>query len=201
MRYTDLQIYDAIIHQDFGLFLGLVKEIADELVREKVKFVFGDAAEGYNPTHDLCRMIIGAALEIIRRRTNHSISNFDFELAKGPTNCPAALKAKALRLVLTDDQLKYTILVFKRDCPQVADQTDLSNPRFRTEWLRPCHNRAGYDPLPENPPFYERHGEKRMAAGYYKEVIRYRRHIAPIAEALWDFVEKTEGSFENLNYK
>ena len=34
-------------------------------------------------------------------------------------------------------------------------------------------------------PFYEQHGEARVAAGVYDRVLRYRDHVVPVAEALW----------------
>lgn len=56
---------------------------------------------------------------------------------------------------------------------------------FRVECLRPV------DPwITEKtewtvaPPWYERYGEERVAAGYYQRVIRYREHIHPLAKRL-----------------
>ena len=39
-------------------------------------------------------------------------------------------------------------------------------------------------PEPGEPPFYERHGEERVRAGHYREVIRYEAHLRPLAEEL-----------------
>jgi hypothetical protein len=44
---------------------------------------------------------------------------------------------------------------------------------------------------PQRVPFYELHGEKRVAAGLYDEVIRYHEHIAPLADALRSHVERS----------
>jgi hypothetical protein len=54
---------------------------------------------------------------------------------------------------------------------------------FRTEYLRPV-SRAQEDYVFDEPPFYERYGERQVAAGVYSRVIRYREHIHPIAVAL-----------------
>ena len=40
-------------------------------------------------------------------------------------------------------------------------------------------------------PFYETHGEKQVIAGHYGEVIRYREHIEPLADALSAHVERS----------
>lgn len=62
---------------------------------------------------------------------------------------------------------------------------------FRVEYLRPVDSRAGYGGPAEEPPFYERYGEQQVAAGHYERVLRYREHVAPLAKALWRYVEGT----------
>lgn len=54
---------------------------------------------------------------------------------------------------------------------------------FRTECLRP------YVPAsePHGVPFYERYGDEQVTAGKYRDVIRYRQHVAPIKHALWKY--------------
>jgi hypothetical protein len=39
------------------------------------------------------------------------------------------------------------------------------------------------------PPFYERYGELLVAAGTYKNAIRYREHFVPLAKAIQRFAE------------
>src|SRR6266576_854489 len=46
-RFTDRAIYTAILDGDFGLFERLVVELANELVKEEIEYVAGDAMEGY----------------------------------------------------------------------------------------------------------------------------------------------------------
>ena len=55
---------------------------------------------------------------------------------------------------------------------------------FRTECLRPVKDSVQYQEQFPKLPFYERHGERQRAAGFYERVIRYREHLVPIAEAL-----------------
>lgn len=50
----------------------------------------------------------------------------------------------------------------------------------------PGHELRAY-PFAETP-FYERHGEKQVAEGYYDQVIRYREHMLALAEGLWSQV-------------
>jgi hypothetical protein len=43
---------------------------------------------------------------------------------------------------------------------------------------------------PEEPPFYERHGERRVREGRYADVLRWRRHLRPFARALMERASK-----------
>lgn len=194
--FTDCEIYNAVLRHEFEVFIRLAKELAQELIHGEFQFVLGDAAEGYNPSHDICRLVIGAALEVVRRKTGHQIPNFDFLLAGRPTDCPEALHAKAFWLTLDDEALAR-----KREAAlryaELANEADMALGRrdpnaFRVECLRPCDNHSGYEDSTNGAPYYERYGEKQVGAGHYQQVIRYREHMLPLARALWDFVEKGE---------
>ena len=39
-------------------------------------------------------------------------------------------------------------------------------------------------------PSYERHGEERVAAGVYREALRFREHVLPVQDALWTHSER-----------
>ena len=53
---------------------------------------------------------------------------------------------------------------------------------FRIECLRPLPQ--GAPAFETERPYYEIHGERQVAAGYYRDVIRYREHLLPLADAL-----------------
>jgi hypothetical protein len=81
-----------------------------------------------------------------------------------------------------------------REYPELADRIlalleGVKIDSFREEYLRPIDNRAGTNGLTDEPPFYEAYGERLVGAGHYQEVIRYREHIVPLAQALWNHVE------------
>jgi len=42
----------------------------------------------------------------------------------------------------------------------------------------------GLEPPGNDPPFYEQHGERQVAAGHYTQVLRFRDHVRPVAAAL-----------------
>src|SRR5207249_2018913 len=83
-RFTDRHIYQNLLDHHADFFLNLAGELAAALVRERIPYVVGDAAEGYNPSHDVCRLLINAAVEIVRRSAGTQIANYDFPLTGIP---------------------------------------------------------------------------------------------------------------------
>ena len=102
-RLSDLDVYAAILNGDAELFAGIVEELAREFVDKGIEYVVGDAAEGYNVTHDLCRVMIGAAVELAERRYEHRVENFDFTVVGPPDECPDDLRDQAIWLQLDVD--------------------------------------------------------------------------------------------------
>ncbi len=193
-RFSDTAIYDAILHGRQELFLALLKEIADELIAAKVDLVAGDALEGYNSSHDLCRFLIGPAVELAQYKSGRQIKNFDFTLTGRPDECPADLRANAIT-VLLDNAAVDRKLAAARGYPELAQEVEgalrqFGKELFSVEWLRPVSNRAGMSPSAAGMPYYEKHGEKQVAAGHYARVIRLREHMLPLAQALWNHVEQ-----------
>jgi len=83
-RLTDLEVYSAILEGDSELFAGLVEELAHAFVAEQIEYVVGDAAEGYSVAHDICRIMIGAAVELAQHKHDHRVANFDFPVVGTP---------------------------------------------------------------------------------------------------------------------
>jgi len=57
----------AVLDGETALFVDLAVRLGDELAAMEAPYVAGDAREGFNPTHDVCRMIIDAAVRRARR--------------------------------------------------------------------------------------------------------------------------------------
>jgi hypothetical protein len=191
--FTDRELYAAIINGEYHLFTGLAEQLAEALQDEQIDYVVGDRVEGYNPAHDVCRLVIDAALEMVGKRTGRSVANFDISLANGFADCPEAARVDAVRVDAVVLNLEETML--SRKLEAVRGYTELAAEvervfkdegieSLRTECLRRAADlRLGEQPLSE-PPYYERHGEEQVAAGYYKEVLQYRKHVLPLAGAL-----------------
>jgi hypothetical protein len=189
--FSDADLYSAMLAGDRAVFCRVVHALADALVCSKVDDVVADALEGFNPSHDLCRYLVNAAVALAQYRQRLGpVRNFEFLLEGSPAACPEDLRADSVRLELTDDDLARKIAA-ARSYPELREETDAALARFgsaafRTECLRPVRDvRQGLDSLDQEPPYYERYGEQQVAAGHYDRVIRYRAHIQPLVRALW----------------
>ena len=74
-RISDRDIYNAILDRNLDLFRGLTDELCDAFVTHDATCVVGDSIEGYNPSHDVCRLTINAAVVASRPRCTRMGSN------------------------------------------------------------------------------------------------------------------------------
>ena len=207
-QHTDRAIYGRILGRDFDFFTALADKLAGSLAEQRVRFVAGDAAEGYNSIHDVCRLLIDAAVAMLNRG-GAKVASFDFPVVKRPDDCPDELRASSIWLRLDDAALARKLDAARTYYPELLKEVRASlggegssSMRdylgaagaagaglevFRVECLRPAvasrYDRGGAKP------FYELHGERQVAAGLYEHAIRYREHVAPIAECLRRHVE------------
>jgi hypothetical protein len=188
-RLTDGGLYRALLRLDFKVFVDLAAELAEQLVDEALESVLADSAEGYNPAHDVCRLIVNSAIELANHRRKRPISNFDFPVTKAPDDCAESLRSRSVWLHLDDETFLRKIAAARRYVDLRADIDDALNElgvdAFRTECLRPFTvemvSRA-------ETPLYEKYGEQRVGDGHYTRVIRYREHVYPLELALADYV-------------
>jgi hypothetical protein len=190
-RLTDSAAYAAILNHEFTLFIDLAQELAGAFVAERIDLVAGDAFEGYNPMHDVCRLVINAAVRSARQARGDKlagIANMEFSLVSQPDACPAPAPADEIWFQLDEPALERKIAAARGYTELAGEVFDAlgraSVHAFGVERLRPAEPDAGLRCGVEEPPFYEQYGEKQVAAGYYARVLRYDEHIAPLAEAL-----------------
>lgn len=119
-RLTDLEVYAAILNRDVDLFARLVEELAMTFVDEKIEYVVGDAAEGYSVTHDICRIMIGAAVDLSENRHGHRVKNFDFIVVGSPDECPDELREEAIWLHLDDEAFARKVNAALTYTPKLA---------------------------------------------------------------------------------
>lgn len=215
---TDIDLYNAVLNFDHRRFTELVDELANALMCNGVEYLAGDAEEGYNPGHDVCRLVSNAAIRVVKRKTKKQIANYDFTLVGGPDErCPEQAGAHSLWLHLDDAQFARKLSAARnypelqaevasalnagnetfREHPDLVERsrstygvTDANH--FRVECLRPVNaERPPLAFLNGDKPFYEAYGEKQVGAGNYNQVLRYREHMLPLAEALDSHVERS----------
>lgn len=187
-RFSDRELYEVMLEGRIEVLTGLARELADALIERGVDTVAADAIEGFNPSHDVCRLVADAAVALARRRTGRAIASYDFLLEGRPDTFSANGSSPVLRLELEDGALERK-LAAARSYPEMASEVERAFERhgagaFRVECLRPADPEADVEALIEEPPYYETYGERQVAAGRYPRVLRFREHFLPLARAL-----------------
>lgn len=189
---TDAEAYEAILAHDAARFGAIAESIARELVDHGIIGVTGDAWEGYNPVHDVCRLVIDASVAMASKMSGHAIDNTSFALT-GP---PDSHAEGVWRIVLDDEAFARKMLAVERYHELAYDVNeairDHGREAFRFEVLKPVAAPHWLDrQFLHERPFYESHGEERVGAGKYGAVIRYREHVRQIGEELRKLAESS----------
>ncbi len=182
-RMTDRRLYRAIMECDTALIAALTLDLADQILDDGVDYVVADAMEGYNPVHDLCRVIADLVAEKVRTVSGRPIGNYEYGVvdrlaAEGPDDVTIALDDGALQRKL-EAAWRYE---------EMRNEVNLALDRFgdaamRMEILKWRHPDAESG-RPARPPFYETYGRTQVEAGRYDYVLTYSQHFAPLADAL-----------------
>lgn len=216
-QMSDADLYNAVLTFDHRRFTDLVDQLAASLINNRVNCIAGDAEEGYNPAHDICRLVINAASRLVNRKTKNQIANYEFALVGAPARCPDELRAKSLWLNLDEAALARKISAARnypelqaeveaalggngnetlREHSNLVERVDakVSLPNvnnFQVECLRPanCQVRSNSS-LKDQIPFYEEYGERQVKAGHYTQVLRYSEHMLPLVMALDSHVKE-----------
>jgi hypothetical protein len=186
---SDAGVYCALLETNIQFFLDLLHALADSFIRRGVDFVAGDASEGYNPTHDICRALVNAAVELAEKATGRSIQNYEFRLTEWEQNCEDRHDSQCLHLRLGNDTLHHKLKA-AADYGELREEVQRAiaargEQYFQIECLRKVSAVITEDAYTVKP-YYESFGEKRVAEGEYVSVIRYKEHMLPILNALRD---------------
>lgn len=191
-RFSDRELYRLLLAGEVEIFARLTLELAGALAELGVTQVASDALEGYNPSHDLCRVVTDAAAALASRRTGQPIAVYDFPLEAPPDHCPEPLRSGAFRIELRGRDLERK-LEAARGYPEMAFEVERNLEAhgagaFAVECLRPVasleETDSDLESLFPEPPYYERYGERQVEEGHYESVLRFREHFLPIARAL-----------------
>jgi len=177
---TDAEAYQSLMRTDPAPFEVFVDRLAAEIVTTGATTVVIDAAEGFNPVHDVCHWIGRAALARASSG-GQDRQAFELDLVAHPDQ-----NGHGVRLVLDDAAFarkmaaaeRYSALADEAATAFAAYGVDA----FRVEFLRAlCETTL---PPPAWVPHYESVGEARVAAGRYSTVLQFGTHVRPILAAL-----------------
>lgn len=190
-RLTDREIYAGMLAGETEVFTSLVEEIAEALIAARVDYLVTDAAEGYNPSHDLCRVIGAAAARLAGGLRGRRIAHYDFLLVGRPDEAPA--DGASMRIRLSDDALARKVAA-AREYVEMRAEVERALERFgvesfRVEALRQADAADPTEAMESAPPYYETYGAQQVATGRYSRVLRYREHFRPTARAVQAHVD------------
>ena len=178
--FSDAAAYGYLMRGDAAPFVAVSDALARHFVDSGVSAVLVDAAEGYNPMHDICHWI-GREAMATAARNGRPVRAFEVDLVGSPDG-----SGSGLRLHLDND-------AFQRKLDAVTQYGALAGEAatafaehglaaFRTEFVRELAPAE----IPDASwiPHYERVGEERVRQGRYPTVLRYSAHVRPVLAAL-----------------
>ena len=188
---TDREMYRAILEQDLDYFRKLSSRLADQLCEHQIEQVTGDSIEGYNPTHDVCSVVIDRAARLASMRMGIEIQHRAFPLVGAPQPAGQGTDREGLRL--TPDELALKLADIRQYARSaggtlVTEVEDLlqrfGEQAFAEELFERVDLASTLSAFDTHKPFYETYGARQVAADKYRFVIRYREHFEPIVRAL-----------------
>lgn len=185
--FRDREAYALLLAGEVAPVAAITERLVARLASQPEVYVVADALEGFNPIHDLCRVLVDTAMAAAERRGGARIDSFDFPLEAAPDTAGSCADDD-VRLLLDAATVERKLRA-AREYPEMAAEvvravSDHGTAAFAVERLR-----SAGEPLPlaaraGDPPLYERYGEERVAAGHYPVVLRLRDHFLPFAAAL-----------------
>lgn len=185
--FTDKEAYAALLGGELDAVVALTQRLAARLAAAPDVYVAGDAMEGFNPIHDLCRVVIDTAVAVAARGGRPPVLNLDFPLEASPDASGAAPDTD-VRLLLDEGAIARKLRA-AREYPELTAEVERAlathgESAFAVERLRAATDSRSIPQRTGDPPLYERYGEERVAAGHYSSVLRLRQHFLPFAAAL-----------------
>jgi len=198
---SDAAMYRALLEKNTPLLLDILSRIAASLVEHGIDFVAGDASEGFNPTHDICRVLINGAVALAERTSGRAISNYEFCLTEWEQDCQELHDDRCMHLRLEDELLRKK-LDAAEEYAELRDEVRQAIGQRGTEHFHIECLREVCAPFAQNhdsgKPYYETWGEQRVVQGEYASVIRLKEHMLPIMEAVRDRVAAADLSLSSV---
>lgn len=177
---TDRVAYAHLMRGEASPFIDLGDALAGHFVEDGITAVLVDAAEGYNPVHDVCHWLGRAAAARASRR-GHEIRVFEVDLVGRPDGA-----GSGVRMTLDAAAFARKLAAVEQHVA-LADEAAAAFARhgadaFREEFFRDAVDAA--IPPADWVPHYEQVGEDRVRQGRYRSALRYATHVRPVVAAL-----------------
>jgi hypothetical protein len=183
-EWSDRETYRMLLEGDCRPLLAVAGRLASWFESREVSVVASDAWEGFNPTHDLCRTIVDAAL----RRASRQWRSWAFPLDGPPNAAPPGVSGEPLEVDLAGAELELKMRL-ALDYQELRSEVSSAFERygkaaFAREYLWRVDPAWRLTGEAQGVPYYEKVGAERVAHGHYPQVLRFREHFLPVAEAL-----------------
>ncbi|MBL4616499.1 MAG: hypothetical protein JKY46_02305 [Robiginitomaculum sp.] len=184
MAIPDIEIYLALMSKDQTWLSYFYHKLRFILQKEQPSLIITDAAEGYNPVHDLCHFLTLAAVRanklpvkiMVTPLTEHPHELDGHEI----TNCMVLDMNHKQSQIKTSAMNAYA----KTAGGQLANEAKAMEAEFGTavntrEILRPPISLSDYfNRYSKHKPHFEHYGEQRVQSKKYKEILRLHPHLA-----------------------
>jgi len=188
-RWTDRSIYTFMLEQNITPLVEACREIAEFLLNSDINLVVGDAVEGYNTTHDLCRYVLNAAVKLAELESKKEIKNYDFLLAGHPNLTGKSEAVENIIIKLDEAAFERKIAATKSYLPLAAEVEQavkaFGEKAFSCECLRVVQEDRASDESSKNKPYYEIYCAQQVAAKKDSTIISFEKHLKPLVKALW----------------
>ena len=189
---ADGTVYQALLTGDARLFVQWRDALLAHVVAQGINCIVADEAEDYNPSHDLCRLLVNAVVEQAGR-SGHPLQSFGYPTVGHPSP-PARLQSEPhVAVELSPAQLQAKLADMERYAGAFGGQLQRELDGFLAECgeqaygreclfaARPTRYELGQTSAVK--PYFETIGEQRLAEGVYQHVIR-GAHLQAVADRL-----------------
>lgn len=182
-RFPDREVYQLLVGAHVETWVAMAAELAAQLVQADVAYVVADAAEGFNPTHDLCRYVADAAVAQASARLTREVPVFEFDLDASPDAASDVAVCLDLDAPALERKLAAGLGYVEMRGEVEAMLARYGSAAFGHERFRPAASGQRLWSADDRPA-YERFGRDRLASGVYQTLITYTEHLAPVQHAL-----------------
>tara|TARA_R110000850_G_scaffold27268_9_gene77133 strand:- start:200 stop:970 length:771 start_codon:yes stop_codon:yes gene_type:complete len=174
-------LFSSILESDDTPWIELVSALRRHIDEFQPDILLCDGYEGYNPVHDLTafcalnssRQLPSVTIPLTKETVEQGKAHPDDLTVDADSKMAAAKRAYALKLQSRIPEI-----------PQ--DDLSLTSYSTRSETFR--HQKSPTLDLEAfefaQTPFYEKHGDRRVAEGKYTERIGFRSHVKPLMRAI-----------------